>query len=152
MAHLNRAFVTSSSSELAQMMFPPGALTEFVRAGEGVPRDALQIAYHAAQLAGRQQITVEHVQCAARKHYLQDKVVGIAGNTEALKVWTKLQRRVVSGRRTRTFLVRRDRERIHFGILDLYDARLIHLLEAGLVTSGDPGVYTTATVWITART
>lgn len=138
--HLNHAFVIRDSADLSQKMFGPGALAEYVRAAEGVPRDALQIAYHAAQHAARNPITVEHVQMAARRHYLQDKETGIAGKAEATKVWAKLQRDVVSRRRSRTFLIKRDRERTHSGILDLYDARLIHLLEPGLVTRGDPGV------------
>jgi histone H3/H4 len=140
MKSLNRAFVISNANELGQIMFGPGALAEYVRAAEGVPRDALQIAYHAAQHAGRHPITVENIQTAARKHYLQDKEPGIIGNTQANKVWAKLQKDVVSRRRSRTFLIRRDRERTHSGILDLYDARLIHLLEPGLMNGADPGV------------
>jgi hypothetical protein len=135
----NRSFRLEDSAEMASVMFQPGALTEFVRAAEGVPRDALQIAYHAAQQAGRRPIGVLDVQNAARKFYLQDKETGIAGNPGATRVWTKLQKEVVAGRRSRSFLIKRDREKTHAGILDLYDARLIHLMQAGLGTSSEPG-------------
>jgi hypothetical protein len=135
----NRELVIPDSTELAKTLFREHALDEFVRASEGVPRDALQIASLAAQQSGARQIGVPEIQSAARKFYLQDKETGIAGNPVATKVWTRLQAEVVSGRRSRTFLVKRSRERTHPGILDLYDARLIHLLQPGLATSADPG-------------
>ncbi len=131
----------SSGRDLVTIMFKSStAFEEFVRAAEGVPRDALNIAGLAAAAAGESAIGVSEIQSAARKYYLQDKETGIAGNRAAEDVWARLQREVVAGRKSRTFLLRRNREHINQGVLDLYDARLIHLLRAGLATPGRPGV------------
>jgi len=134
-----RQLAIPDSEKLAEILFRENALDEFVRASEGVPRDALQIASLAAQQSGARPIGVAEIQSAARKFYLQDKETGLAANPIAGKTWARLQKEVVAGRRSRTFLVKRDRERTHVGILDLYDARLIHLLQPGLATSADPG-------------
>ncbi|MCU1615782.1 MAG: hypothetical protein JWO98_3322 [Frankiales bacterium] len=120
--------------------FDEGGFKELVRASEGVPRDAINIASLAAAAAGSRAIRVRDVQHAARKYYLQDKEAGIATNPAAQNTWSRILREVVADRRSRTFLVRRNRDNTDPTILDLYDARLIHLLKAGLSTPGRPGV------------
>jgi hypothetical protein len=122
------------------LAFEHDAFAEFVRAAEGVPRDALNIVGLAAVAAGSSKIRISHVKHAARKVYLQYKETGIAGNPSALKTWGRLQREVVLGRRSRTFLLRRGSDNTHPAILDLYDARLIHLLRPGLTAARDSGM------------
>jgi len=122
------------------MAFEEHAFAELVRAAEGIPRDAINIAGAAAISARSQKIRVSDIKAAARKYYLHDKETGISGNTPAQNMWRRLQSEVVTGRRSRTFLLRRDRENTNQSILDLYDARLIHLLRPGLGRPNSPGV------------
>ena len=120
--------------------FEEHAFAELVRAAEGIPRDALNIAGAAGISAKSEKIHVNNIKAAARKYYLHDKETGISGNTPAQNMWRRLQSEVVAGRRSRTFLLRRDRENANPSILDLYDARLIHLLRPGLARPNSPGI------------
>ncbi|MCS3781853.1 ORC-CDC6 family AAA ATPase [Tsukamurella ocularis] len=135
----DRVLSIGSAAELANTMFGEGALEEFVRAAEGVPRDALQIVGHAAKMANTKAISRSNVHSGAHRFYLQDKELGIAGNDAAEATWRKLIRDIVDARRSRAFLVRRDRLNTSPGLLDLHDARLIHLVQSGLYTKRDPG-------------
>lgn len=127
-------------SEFARAAFSEEALQEFVRAAEGIPRDALNIIGLAAARASERPIAVSDIRAAARHFYLRDKEAGIAGNSQAQDLWKRLQRTVIVAGRARTFLLPRKRSGTPNSILDLYDARLIHLLQAGLATRGQPGV------------
>ncbi len=127
------------AQDLVKVMFHANGLEEFVRASEGVPRDAIQIASLSAQQARHRPISVSDIHSAARKFYLQDKEAAIAGNTAAEATWRKLIRDIVEHQRSRAFLVRRDRINVSNGLLDLHDARLIHLMKPGLHTKKEPG-------------
>jgi hypothetical protein len=131
---------SSAPARFLSIAFQEQAFSELVRAAEGVPRDALNIASLAAISAGSGPIRVNNIKVAARRYYLQDKETGIAGNSAAQDMWVRLQREVVIEKRSRTFLVRRNRDHTHPAILDLYDARLIHLLRPGLGRPSRPGV------------
>jgi hypothetical protein len=130
----------TSPSELVLAAFSEGAFREFVRAAEGIPRDALNIVGLAAAKASERPISVPAIRAAARQFYVRDKEAGIAGNAQAQEVWRRLQRTVITTSRTRTFLLPRRRAGTPKSILDLYDARLIHLLQSGLATREQPGI------------
>jgi hypothetical protein len=98
-----------SSSELMLSTFSDGALREFVRAAEGIPRDALNIIGLAAARASSRPIIIADIRAAARQFYVRDKEAGIAGNTSAQEVWRRLQRTVIVTGQTRTFLLPRRR-------------------------------------------
>jgi hypothetical protein len=134
------AAVPFEAGVFISMAFEERAFAELVRAAEGILRDALNIAGAAAISARSEKIRVSDIKTAARKYYLHDKETGISGNTPAQTMWRRLQSEVVAGRRSRTFLLRRDRENTNQSILDLYDARLIHLLRPGLARPNSPGV------------
>lgn len=136
----NVEVATGTWDAFIKMAFSDGAFAELVRAAEGVPRDAINIVGQAAMAAGKVKIRITDVRYAARKYYLHDKETGIAGNPDAYDMWMRLQREVVVERQSRTFLLRRNRDHTHSAILDLYDARLIHLLRSGLAKSGSPGI------------
>jgi hypothetical protein len=127
------------AQDLVKVMFQMHGLDEFIRAAEGVPRDAIQIASLAAQQARSRPISVKDVQTAARKFYLQDKEAAIAGNTTAEATWRKLIKDIVESQRSRAFLVRRDRINLSGGVLDLHEARLLHLMSPGLHAKKNPG-------------
>lgn len=128
------------NSYFVRTAFDTLAFRELVRAAEGVPRDAINIAGQAAIAAGAAKIQVSDIRNAARKYYLQDKETGVAGNQGASSMWHRLQAEVVVARGVRTFLLRRNRDHTHPAILDLYDARLIHLLRPGLASAANPGI------------
>jgi hypothetical protein len=120
-------------------VFQPHAFAEWVRSAEGVPRDALNILGLAASRAGKRKVTVDDVQVGARQYYLRDKEGVLAGNGKAEHAWKRIQEEVVHERRSRTFLLKRSRTGPPVEILDLYDARLIHLLKPGLMSRMYPG-------------
>jgi len=131
----------TSASHLTQVVFGGNhdALLEFVRASEGVPRDALQIVSLAASLAKDRAIKTSDIRNAARKFYVNDKQKLIERMPLALLTQKKLIKEVFFEKRSRTFMVRRNMVNSSPGILELHDARLIHLMQPGLYLRLDPG-------------
>lgn len=119
--------------------FSRNAFTELVRAAEGVPRDAINIAVLAAQHAHDKPIGIADVRRAARDWYLRDKQTAISGNQSARSALRALVDEIVGHRKARTFVVDQlARERA--GVLeDLHDARLLHLLRRGIADPHHPG-------------
>ncbi|QRP49002.1 hypothetical protein [Amycolatopsis sp. FDAARGOS 1241] len=119
--------------------FRGSAFGELVRAAEGVPRDAINIAALSAQHAHDQPIGVRDVRLAARDWFLRDKQSAISGDEAATALLRKLVDEVVGRRRSRTFLLDRAPGPRHELIADLYDARLLHVLRRGLADQHRPG-------------
>ncbi|HET6709945.1 hypothetical protein [Amycolatopsis sp.] len=134
LASMLRTAVPGASVDAA---FHAGAFPELVRAAEGVPRDAINIAALAAQHARGEKITTAHVRRAARDWYLRDKQSAISRDEDAERVLGALVDEVVGRRRCRTFLLpARDRTA---AIDTLCDARLLHILRRGVVDPRRPG-------------
>lgn len=129
----------SDAPEFMREAFAGEAFRELVRAAEGVPRDAINIAALAAQLAHEQAIELVHVRRAARDWYLRDKQAAIDFNEVARTTLRKLVDEVVGKRRSRTFLFEHSATAVHQAIDDLYDARLLHVLRRGIVDPRQPG-------------
>jgi hypothetical protein len=115
------------------------AFSELVRAAEGVPRDAINIAALAAQHAHNEPIGIQDVRLAARDWYLRDKQTAINGNDSAGRLLRLLVDEVVGRRRSRTFLLDQLAGARHETVEELYDARLLHVLRRGLVDRKQPG-------------
>lgn len=100
---------------------------EMVRAVEGVPRDALNLAAKIASRAFGQKIAMQHVRVAARDWYQQDKASVIKGSEELSELLDHIITEVIGARRARAFLfasnVRDER------IDQLFDSRLLHVLK-----------------------
>lgn len=111
---------------------------ELVRAAEGVPRDAINIAALAAQHANDEPIGLPDVRRAARDWYLRDKQTTINANEPAHQTLRLLIDEVVGRRRSRTFLLDQLLAR-HETIDELYDARLLHVLRRGIADRVNPG-------------
>jgi hypothetical protein len=111
---------------------------EFVRAVEGVPRDALNLAAKIATKAYGMKITMSHVRNAARDWYQQDKQAVIRGNPELNALLAKVIDEIIGRRKARAFLfsnnIRDDR------IEQLFDARLLHVLKKNISSNDEPGV------------
>jgi hypothetical protein len=122
-----------------EQTFQRNAFVELVRAAEGVPRDAINIAALAAQHAHAEMISLSDVRRAARDWYLRDKQAAIDSNPTARATLRKLVDEVVGKRRSRTFLLEHSAGSEHPAVDVLYDARLLHVLRRGMVDKHHPG-------------
>jgi hypothetical protein len=118
--------------------FRRNTFPELVRAAEGVPRDAINIAALAAQHAHDEPIGLPDIRRAARDWYLRDKQTAINTNEPARQMLKLLIDEVVGRRHSRTFLLDQLVAR-HETIDELYDARLLHVLRRGIADRKNPG-------------
>ncbi|MFC5373092.1 hypothetical protein ACFPIF_11035 [Brevundimonas faecalis] len=103
------------------------ALEEFVRASEGVPRDALNLLHKAAFKAVDRRISVDDVRAAAREWYQSDKAAFINQDNETKRLLNWIVDEVIRGRKARAFLFDADRRE---DLIDrLFDARSLHVLK-----------------------
>jgi hypothetical protein len=115
------------------------AFDEFVRATEGVPRDAMHIASIAAQRAGKEAISVSHVRAAASTFYQRDKEKAVSANSEALSLLHWIMDEVIGARKARACLIRQGASASHPLIGLLFDARVMHVVKRGVSASDPPG-------------
>ncbi len=115
------------------------AFDEFVRAAEGVPRDAINIVRYAAQRANDVPISVQHVRAAGRRWYLVDKERAVQSNPEALDLLHWITDVVIGERRARAFLLEQKASSNQL-IVDLYDARVLHVIKRSVSSMDFPGV------------
>lgn len=113
------------------------AFQEFVRAIEGVPRDALNLAASMARIAFGRQIAVTDVRKAAREWYQQDKMSVTKSAPTLAHVLNFIVTEVIETRRTRAFLFPTNANSPE--IDRLYDARLLHLLKKSISSNDEPG-------------
>lgn len=110
---------------------------EFVRAAEGVPRDAINILSHAAQQALTNSISIPVLRRAATKWYQQGKERAVRNDSaRALLRW--IIDEVIAHRRARAFLVRSDKK--HPLIDYLFDSRILHVIKHSISGHDTPGV------------
>lgn len=110
---------------------------EFVRACEGVPRDAINILALAAQRALDAQISVDHVRSSARTWYQRDKEKAASANPLAHQLLNSIISDVIGKRKARAFLLSSGSKS---ALVDaLYDSRVLHVLKRGVSTPSKPG-------------
>src|SRR5262249_19900466 len=129
----------SDPDSLVQIAFTQSPVfEEFVRAVEGVPRDALNLAAKIATKAYGQKIAMAHVRNAARDWYQQDKQAVIRGSPTLNALLAQVIDEIIGQRKARAFLfpsnVRDPR------IDQLFDSRLLHILKKNISTHDEPGV------------
>lgn len=115
------------------------AFDELVRAAEGVPRDAINVANLAAQNAGDRSISVPLIRGAARQWYLRDKETAVSADPEARDLLHAIQDEVIGTRRARAFFLEQN-EGDDSLVASLYNARVLHAIKRGVATYVDPGV------------
>ncbi|MED5510587.1 MAG: hypothetical protein VX841_09865 [Pseudomonadota bacterium] len=114
------------------------AIEEFVRACEGVPRDAINIISLAAQRAIDNKISVNHVRAAANSWYQRDKEKAVSSNATAGELLHWIIDIVIGERKARAFLLRADESS---DLIDsLYDSRVLHILKRSVSSHDQPGV------------
>lgn len=114
------------------------AFDELVRAAEGVPRDAINIAAKAALLAGNDRIAVNNVRAAARSWYQTDKEAAVRSREEASRLLNWIIDKVIRQKRARGFLVNQKSSGAPL-LLALFDARVLHLVRRGYSAQDEPG-------------
>lgn len=111
--------------------------TEFVRASEGVPRDAMHILSLAAQRASENSISMPVVRAAAFSFFQQEKYTAIQANRDNAVLLEWIRDEVIGGRRTRAFLLPVSAED---PIVDrLFDRRALHILNRSRSAAHRPG-------------
>ncbi|MGX9687304.1 ORC-CDC6 family AAA ATPase [Deinococcus wulumuqiensis] len=135
----NHADIKSSSDLIRKGFTQQNAFDELVRAAEGVPRDAINIAIKAAQAANNALISIPIVQNAARKWYLQDKENVVSANETAEKLLRHIIDEVINQRKARAFIMPQSESRSNKLINYLYDSRVLHVLKRGISAQDIPG-------------
>jgi hypothetical protein len=133
------SIVVNSSNDLVKQAFTDvRAFEEFVRAVEGVPRDAMNIISLAALKSGNQPISVQGVRGAARDWYQRDKANVLNSKPELNDLLQWIMQQVIENRKARAFLLRTDQRDAM--IDDLFDARLLHIRKKTVAAHDRPGV------------
>lgn len=114
------------------------AFDELVRAAEGVPRDAINIAANAAWRAGENKISIPDIRRAARQWFQNDKERALAEVPEAQSLLNWVIDNVIRGKRARGFLVNQKDRNARLLTL-LFDARVLHLVRRGYSAQDAPG-------------
>jgi hypothetical protein len=114
------------------------AFEELVRAAEGVPRDALNIAGKAAFRAGTSKIAMNDVRASARTWFQADKEAAIRSRSDAQRLLHWIIDKVIKEKRARGFLVNQ-RSAGSPLLLALFDARVLHLVRRGYSAQDEPG-------------
>ncbi|QDO86178.1 hypothetical protein FM037_26595 [Shewanella psychropiezotolerans] len=117
-------------SFISQIFTNKPALEEFVRASEGVPRDAIHIISQASLNQNGQKIGVKTIRNAARYWYTTSKSKDINSRKEAVQLLEWIVNIVIGHKKTRAFLVQSD---VNDNLIDfLFDSRVIHLIKQGV--------------------
>jgi hypothetical protein len=111
---------------------------EFVRAAEGIPRDAFSILSQAAQSAFNQQITMETIRKCSKLWYQRDKESAVSSNPNALALLHWIIDNVIGKRKARAFLLQNNQ---NSPLIDtLFDSRVLHLLKRNISAIEQPGL------------
>jgi hypothetical protein len=137
MSSLGYTFSISSADSFRRAAFSDQAFDELVRASEGVPRDALNIAGLAAAIAHDKSITVANVDVAAREYFLRDKEGKMS--RKAQRMLNGMVANCVAKER-REIALKRYGESDNPVVQELYDNRLLHRIRQGVILDDD---YTT---------
>ncbi len=131
--------IPSNAEELIRLAFTQeNVFREFVRAAEGIPRDAFYILSLAAQRSFSTPISMQTIRTSSKTWYQRDKETSVAANPKALLFLHWIIDKVIGHRRARAFLLERT---ISHELIDrLFDARVLHLLKRNISTHDQPGV------------
>lgn len=110
---------------------------EFVRASEGVPRDAMHILAQAAQRANDQAISMPVMRNSALVFFQTDKYSAIQSNPDNRRLLDWIRDEVIGKRRTRAFLLSVGTE--DPTIDRLFDRRALHIKSRSMSSAHRPG-------------
>ncbi len=139
LAELENADIPDDAAELVRIAFTQeNVFREFVRAAEGIPRDAFYILSLAAQKDYGASISMDTIRKCSKTWYQRDKETAVSANALALDLLHWIIDRVIAHRKARAFLLRRGVS--HDLIDNLFDARVLHLLKCNISAHDQPGV------------
>lgn len=124
-------FDVEQPTELIKQMFTQkDVFAEFVRASEGVPRDAINILSKCALKAGKEKISMPVVRDSARTWYSTSKQTDVANRARASELLDWIKSEVIGNRKARGFLldVKARDPLIDF----LFDSRVLHIIKRGI--------------------
>ncbi|MGV1755348.1 hypothetical protein ACQZ6F_12510 [Rhizobium sp. A22-96] len=128
----------ASPEEMVQVAFTQlPAFDELVKAAEGVPRDAINLASKLAIKAWGRSVSMNDVRDAARDWYQQDKAASVQSNGNLYNALEHIISEVIGSRRARAFLLKSNTR--HEVIDRLFDARLLHVLKKNISSRDAPG-------------
>ena len=128
-----------TSDDLVQAAFTQrNAFEDFVKAAEGVPRDAFNVLSVAAQRNMNDKISIPTIRVAARTWFQRDKEGAIRSNPDAQDLLHWIIDEVIAHRRARAFLLKSNTR--HPLIDALFDARLLHVMKRSISGQEEPGV------------
>ena len=131
--------IPHSSDELVRQAFTQNnVFDEFVKATEGVPRDAINIITLAAQKAEEERISMDDIRTAAHKWYQRDKESTLKEHHDAYDLLHWIIDEVIKAKRARAFLIKN--RNVNPLIDSLFDARLLHFLKRNISSKEEPGV------------
>ncbi|OBK83204.1 hypothetical protein A5649_06855 [Mycolicibacter heraklionensis] len=111
---------------------------ELVRASEGVPRDAINIAAKAAVRSGERAISMPEVRRAARQWFQTDKESALRAVPGGQELLNWVIDKVIREKRARGFLVNQRSAGAPL-LTQLFDARVLHLVRKGYSAQDEPG-------------
>ncbi len=114
------------------------AFDELVRAAEGVPRDAINIAAKAALRAGDRKVSVPDLRWAARAWFQTDKEAALRSHEEAPYLLNWIIDKVIKQKRARGFMVNQKATGAAL-LRALFDARVLHVVRRGYSAQDEPG-------------
>lgn len=129
--------ITSPDALIHAVFTQVNVFEEFVRAVEGVPRDALNLAATIATKAFGNKITMQHVRESARDWYQRDKASVIRGSEVLADILMVVTNEVIGKRRARAFLFPSNEN--NEAVEELFDARLLHILKKNISSKDQPG-------------
>ena len=133
----NHPQIGSANHLIATLFTQRPVFEEFVRAVEGVPRDALNLIAKVVTKAYGQQIAMNDVRAGARDWYNQDKAAAIRNDTMLADLLQHIVAEVIGKRRARAFLLS---STLRFAELErLFDARLLHVVKKNVSSKDAPG-------------
>ncbi|QIY81182.1 hypothetical protein [Chromobacterium violaceum] len=135
---LDEVFFYETQDELIKALFNRGdTFSEFVRAAEGVPRDAVTILSQLALSYDDNKISIPEIRKAAKICYQRYKHKDVASNHEAVELLSWIVDKVLGKKQARAFLIETTLED---SVLDhLYDARVLHLIKQGVSGQDEAG-------------
>lgn len=134
----SRAMVSDPNDLIRQAFTQSSSFDEWVRAAEGVPRDAFNILAQAAQRANENRISIPDIRIGAKTWYSRSKESVVTDKLSAQLLLRWIIDEVIAHRQARAFLLRSD---AHHELIDyLFDARVIHVVKQGVSSHDQPGV------------
>lgn len=129
--------VTTAEQLTATVFTMAPAFEEFVRAVEGVPRDAIYIFERLLTKSWGERFTKEHVRVAARDWYNNEKSKILRERRDLDVLMRRIVDEVIGKRRARAFFFPSNIRNAQ--IDDLFDSRLLHVLKRNVSSHEEPG-------------